>query len=65
MVSCVAARQIRHQFCWVDLNSVVELLIAGTGLSFGGFVVLRFVAFFDSLIAGALGLGGGALRSGI
>jgi hypothetical protein len=47
------------------LNSVVELLIGGTGLSFGGFVVLRFVAFFDSLISGALGLGGGALRSGI
>ena len=43
------------------MNSVVELLIAGTGLSFARFFVLCFVSFLGSLIAGALGLGGGVL----
>ena len=43
------------------MDSVVELLIAGTGLSFTGFFVLCLVSFLGSLIAGALGLGGGVL----
>jgi len=43
------------------LDSIVELLIAGTGLSFTGFFVLCLVSFLGSLIAGALGLGGGVL----
>jgi len=43
------------------LDGVVELLIAGTGLSFAGFFALCFVSFIGSLIAGALGLGGGVL----
>ncbi len=36
-------------------------MIAGTGLSFAGFFVLCLVSFLGSLIAGALGLGGGVL----
>lgn len=40
---------------------MVELLIAGTGLSVTGFVILCAVSFLGSLIAGALGLGGGVL----
>lgn len=43
------------------MDSIVELLIAGTGLSFTGFFVLCLVSFLGSLIAGALGLGGGVL----
>jgi uncharacterized membrane protein YfcA len=43
------------------LNNLVELLIAGTGLSLGGFFALCLVSFLGSLIAGALGLGGGVL----
>ena len=43
------------------MDSFVELLIAGTGLSFTGFFVLCLVSFLGSLIAGALGLGGGVL----
>jgi uncharacterized membrane protein YfcA len=43
------------------LDSIVELLIAGTGRSFTGFFVLCLVSFLGSLIAGALGLGGGVL----
>ena len=46
------------------MNSVVELLIAGTGLSFARFFVLCFVSFLGSLIAGALGLGGGGAGIG-
>jgi hypothetical protein len=43
------------------LNDAIEFLIAGTSLSFSGFFVLYLVSFVDSLIAGALGLGGGVL----
>ena len=43
------------------MNSVIEFLIAGTDLSIAGFFVLCFVSLLGSLIAGALGLGGGAL----
>jgi len=43
------------------LDSAVAFLIAGTGLTFTGFFLLCLVSFFDSLIAGALGLGGGVL----
>ena len=39
----------------------MEFLIAGTDLSIAGFFVLCFVSLLGSLIAGALGLGGGAL----
>lgn len=43
------------------MDSIVELLIAGTGLSFTGFFVLCLVSFLGSRNAGALGLGGGVL----
>lgn len=43
------------------MNSFVDLWIAGTGLSFTGVFVLCMVSFLGSLIAGALGLGGGVL----
>ena len=43
------------------MNGVIEFLIAGTDLSIAGFFVLCFVSLLGSLIAGALGLGGGAL----
>lgn len=43
------------------MNDVLQLLIAGTNLSLSGFVVLCGVSFLGSLIAGALGLGGGVL----
>jgi len=45
----------------VHLDRFVEILIAGTGLSFAGFFALCFVSFLGSFIAGALGLGGGVL----
>lgn len=43
------------------MNQFFELLIQGTNLSFTGFVILCGVSFLGSLIAGALGLGGGVL----
>lgn len=39
----------------------MQLLIEGTTLSVSGFIVLCLVSFLGSLIAGALGLGGGVL----
>lgn len=43
------------------MDGAIELLIAGTGLSVAGFFILCLVSFLGSLIAGALGLGGGVL----
>jgi uncharacterized protein len=43
------------------VNHLVEILIQGTSLSVTGFVTLCGVSFLGSLIAGALGLGGGVL----
>lgn len=43
------------------MNSLVDFLIAGTNLSFAGFLLLCGVSFLGSFIAGALGLGGGVL----
>ncbi len=45
----------------IHLDGAIELLIAGTGLSVAGFFILCLVSFLGSLIAGALGLGGGVL----
>ena len=44
-----------------SVNHVFESLIQNTNLSISGFVVLCGVSFLGSLIAGALGLGGGVL----
>ncbi len=43
------------------MNHLLELLTQGTNLSPAGFLVLCGVSFLGSLIAGALGLGGGVL----
>jgi uncharacterized membrane protein YfcA len=43
------------------VNPLFELLIGGTTLSLAGFGILCGVSFLGSLIAGALGLGGGVL----
>jgi uncharacterized membrane protein YfcA len=43
------------------VNQLVEFLIQGTNLSLAGFFILCGVSFLGSLIAGALGLGGGVL----
>lgn len=43
------------------MDNFIELLIAGTNLSIAGFFILCLVSFLGSLIAGALGLGGGVL----
>jgi uncharacterized protein len=43
------------------VNQLVEFLIQGTNLSLAGFFILCAVSFLGSLIAGALGLGGGVL----
>jgi uncharacterized membrane protein YfcA len=44
-----------------SLNQFIDILIQNTGLSLAGFVALCVVSFVGSLIAGALGLGGGVL----
>ena len=44
-----------------NVNQVLELLTQGTNLSTAGFLVLCGVSFLGSLIAGALGRGGGVL----
>jgi len=43
------------------VNQLLDILIQGTNLSVTGFFILCGVAFLGSLIAGALGLGGGVL----
>ncbi|HXG51407.1 MAG TPA: sulfite exporter TauE/SafE family protein [candidate division Zixibacteria bacterium] len=43
------------------MDRFLEFLVRGTDLSFGGFFLLCGVSFLGSLIAGALGLGGGVL----
>jgi len=43
------------------MDGLVQFLIAGSNLSPAGFAVLCGVSFLGSLIAGALGLGGGVL----
>lgn len=43
------------------MNHLIEALIQGTQISVAGFLVLCGVSFLGSLIAGALGLGGGVL----
>jgi uncharacterized membrane protein YfcA len=43
------------------VNSLLEILIGGTNLTLTAFFVLCGVSFLGSLIAGALGLGGGVL----
>lgn len=43
------------------MNHLFEILIQGTGLSYTSFAILCGVSFLGSLIAGALGLGGGVL----
>jgi uncharacterized membrane protein YfcA len=43
------------------MDGLLQLLIGGTGLSLGGYFILCGVSFLGSLIAGALGLGGGVL----
>lgn len=43
------------------MNHFFEILIQGTNLSVTGFAILCGVSFLGSLIAGALGLGGGVL----
>ncbi len=43
------------------MNHLLEILIQDTTLSLTGFFVLCGVSFLGSLIAGALGLGGGVL----
>ena len=43
------------------MNQLFDLLIRNTSLSLTGFIILCVVSFLGSLIAGALGLGGGVL----
>src|SRR3990172_9533509 len=43
------------------MDGLVQFLIAGSNLSPAGFAVLCGVSFLGSLIAGALGVGGGVL----
>ena len=43
------------------MDQLLDLLIQNTTLSLTGFVILCGVSFLGSLIAGALGLGGGVL----
>lgn len=43
------------------MNHLLDILIQGTHLSVTGFFILCAVSFLGSLIAGALGLGGGVL----
>ena len=43
------------------MNQLFDLLVQNTTLSLTGFVILCVVSFLGSLIAGALGLGGGVL----
>jgi uncharacterized membrane protein YfcA len=43
------------------VNQLLDILIQGTNLSVTGFFILCGVSFLGSLIAGALGLGGGVL----
>ena len=43
------------------MSSLLEILIGGTNLSLAAFLVLCGVTFLGSLLAGALGLGGGVL----
>jgi uncharacterized protein len=43
------------------LDSLISLLIDGTGVDIWGFAIMCAVSFMGSFIAGSLGLGGGLL----